>query len=234
MSKVKDKGTILVKGQAVPRRDFMVQAGSFVGLAGAYAISPRATAAADDPVIEFISSSCGEDNNQASKVLVGYASCCGSTGGIAEAIGNQLCQTGAQVDVKHITDVTDPSGYDAFVLGSAIQAGMWMPEGLKFIRKHRDILSGSKVAYFIACLAVSEDTPRSRKMAQGYAKKPLRKVPEIEPVGMGAFAGAVDYSKMPKKYRGVMKRIGAEDGDFRNWQAIAEWTDSIAPALLGK
>jgi len=214
------------------RRRFMEGAGA-TGLA-LLGGAPLSRAASSDPVVEFIQTSCGEENNEGPRILVGYASCCGSTGGIADAIGRHLCKAGARVDVKLIKEVDDPVGYDAFVLGSAIQAGRWLPESSAFLRRNKEVLQQVPVAYFIACLAMSEDTPRNRKIAENYVKYPLRKLPRVEPVGMGTFAGAVDYEKMPKKYRGIMKRIGAVDGDYRRWDVIRAWTESIAPKLMNK
>jgi menaquinone-dependent protoporphyrinogen oxidase len=41
------------------------------------------------------------------KILVAYASRAGSTAGVAEAIGKSLAESGAQVDVLPMNDVTE-------------------------------------------------------------------------------------------------------------------------------
>ena len=56
------------------------------------------------------------------KILVVYASRAGSTAGVAEAIGKTLAESGVQVDVLPMKDVTDLAPYRAVVAGSAIQA----------------------------------------------------------------------------------------------------------------
>lgn len=51
------------------------------------------------------------------KILVTYATCTGSTVGVAEAIGRTLSEGGAQVDVRPMREVADLSSYGAVVAG---------------------------------------------------------------------------------------------------------------------
>jgi menaquinone-dependent protoporphyrinogen oxidase len=207
------------------RRDFLA-----AGVAMGSVIAVPALAAEGDPVIEFARASCGTDVGRP-RILVGYASTCGSTGEIAAAIGKKLCAANARTDVRHLTDVTDLDGYDAFVIGSAIHGGMWMPEAMKFLRERRGTLAKAPVAYFISCIALAEDKDDTRKLAQGYVERPLKLVPQIRPVAFGKFAGKVDYANMPKRYQPVMRRIVPSDTDARNWDAIGQWGEQIAPRL---
>lgn len=213
------------------RRGFMSAA---AGLAGAAVGAPLARAAADDPVINFIQTGCGEKKQAGPRILVGYASRCGTTGAIAETIGKRLCGAGARVDIRLIGEVDDPEPYDAFVLGSAIQAGQWLHEANSFLGRNKDVLARAPVAYFIVCLALSKETPQARKIARKYAQRPLLRARKVDPVSTGAFAGAVYYAKMPKRYHGAMKRIHPGDGDYRDYDAIALWADRIAPMLMQK
>lgn len=212
----------------VTRRGFLV-----TGATVAAGLATPAYAAKGDPVIEFARESCGPEAARP-RILVGYASCCGSTGGIAQAIGLRLCAAGARVDVQLMKEVKDPSVYDCMVLGSAIHAGQWLSEGIRFIGKHQELLASRKVAYFISCLALSQDAPNNRKIADNYLKPPLLRAPSVKPVASGAFAGAVFYDKMPRRYVPVMKRIAPEDGDYRNWDAIRAWADGLAPVMIAK
>ena len=59
------------------------------------------------------------------KILVTYATCTGSTVGVAEAIGKTLADGGAQVDVLPMQAVKDLAPYQAVVAGSAIQGKRW-------------------------------------------------------------------------------------------------------------
>ena len=74
--------------------------------------------------MEFPESNCGLEKKTGKKVLVAYASCCGTTGGVAEAIGKVLCDRGAVVDVRLVKNVGDLSSYQAAVIGSATRSGI--------------------------------------------------------------------------------------------------------------
>jgi len=216
-------------GQAlVTRRGFLI-----TGATAAAGIAAPSWAAKGDPVIEFARENCGAETARP-RILVGYASCCGTTGGIAQAIGQRLCSAGARVDVQLMKEVKDPSVYDGMVLGSAIHAGQWLSEGLRFIDKHQKLLASRKVAYFIACLALSEDSTKNRHIADNYLRPVLAKAPAVKPVALEAFAGAVFYNKMPRRYVPIMKRIAPNDGDYRNWGAIRAWADELAKAMITK
>ena len=52
-------------------------------------------------------------------ILVAYATRHGATQGIAERIAERLRTAGLDAEVRPATDVRDPSGYDAFVVGGA-------------------------------------------------------------------------------------------------------------------
>ena len=71
------------------------------------------------------------------KILVTYATCTGSTRGVAEAIGKTLSEGGAEVDVLPMRDVKDLAPYRAVVVGSAIQGKLWLPEAMQFVQGHR-------------------------------------------------------------------------------------------------
>lgn len=62
------------------------------------------------------------------KVLVGHASACGSTKGIAQEIGDRLTHAGLQADVRPVDEVDTLAGYDAVVLGSAVHNMAWLPQ----------------------------------------------------------------------------------------------------------
>ena len=89
------------------------------------------------------------------KILVTYASRIGSTAGVAEAIGQTLIDSGAEVEVRRMADVTDLAPYDAVVAGSAIRAKQWLPEATQFIQTYQAALREKPFAVFLVCMTLA-------------------------------------------------------------------------------
>ena len=218
------------------RRDFIINSSLTMGVTlgamafGGSLLSPGSAQAAKPT---FKESSCGDGRSTVPKILIAYASICGTTGDVAEAIGRQLCDLGARVDVRLVDNATvDPSAYQAVVIGSAVRSSSWLPEAKDFVVTHKARLSKLPVAYFLTCLALSVGHPDSRKTAMSYFKPVLEEAPEVKPVDLAGFAGVYDLSKMNMMYRLVMrskmKKQGVAEGDYRDWRAIKAWADSLA------
>jgi len=129
--------------------------------------------------------------------LVAYASECGTTGEVAVAIGDALCEDGNTVETKCIKNVNDIKNYDAVIIGSAILYEDWMPEAREFVKNNQDILNNMPVAYFITCMALSSNDDAAMQKAIEYSDKLCDLVPQVKPVSVGRFAGVLDYSKIP-------------------------------------
>ena len=222
----------------ISRREFIVNSSMIVGgtvgsiAMGGELLSPQKALAAK---VDFPESSCGPEKKSGKKVLVAYASFCGSTGGVAEAIGQVLCDRGATADVRLVKNVNDISLYDAVIIGSAVRSSSWWPEAIDFVEMNKETLSRMPVAYFLTCLALYKDNEGSRKVAKGYMDPVLNAVPAVQPVDMGFFCGALDYSKLNMMYRMVMKskmkKRGVPEGDFRNWETIRSWAGGLHAPL---
>lgn len=88
------------------------------------------------------------------KILVAYASQAGSTAEVAEAIGQTLAESGAQVEVHRMKDVPDLTPYRAVVAGSAIHGAKWLPEAMQFMQKHRAALAHKPFVAFLVCITL--------------------------------------------------------------------------------
>jgi len=185
------------------------------------------------PAVVFNESSYKKDRKMKYRLLIAYGSRCGSTGGVAEAIGQVLSTAGAVVDVRLVKDVTDLSPYQGVIVGSAIRMGKWLPEAVEFIKTHQDSLSRVPVAYFAVCLTMKDDTMENRRKALGFLDPVHKQFPHVKPLDIGLFAGAVDYTKLSLVYSLILKMKGAPEGDFRNWEAIRTWAAGVRPALSG-
>jgi menaquinone-dependent protoporphyrinogen oxidase len=51
------------------------------------------------------------------------------------------------------------------------------------------------------------------------------------PVEHRIFAGKIDKAKLGFGERAIMTAVRAPEGDFRDWDEIASWADTIADAL---
>ena len=143
-----------------------------------------------------------------------------------------LCELGSQVDVRLAIDVSDISEYDAVIVGSAIYRFNWLSGALRFLKRHERTLSSIPVAYFIVCSALKEDTPENREAVMVFVNPVLEAFPEIVPVEVGRFAGAVDFSKYNIFETIIMKIIGFKKSeDWRDWDKIRIWAEDVSDLL---
>jgi len=177
--------------------------------------------------ILFPESSCGGEIKMNGKILVVYASEYGSTAGVAEAIGKELCNKGASVDVRLAKKVTHLSSYRGVILGSPIYKGKWMPDAVRFIEENSGVLSKIPVAYFVVCMTMQNPTEDNRRKALAYLDPVLHSVPQVKPVKVGLFAGALRYDKLSWLMIKILKSKGLQEGDFRNWDTIRAWAANL-------
>ncbi len=216
----------VTQSKTFDRRRFLTLAGGALGLSVLTCSGLGALATRLPSSVEFAESTCGEETM--SKILVTYASKAGSTGEVAEAVAKVFCDAGATVDVRPVKEVRDLSGYQAVVLGSAIRMGSWLSEATSFVKKHKATLAQMPVAYFQVCAEVKKDTDEARKAAGAYLD-PVRAL--LEPVGVGVFAGKMDFSKLSWLDRKIAKMVGSVEGDWRDWDAIRVWAEGLRSKL---
>ena len=221
--------------KSVTRREFMVDGSMLIGGAiggltlGSEFFFPQNVQAAK---VEFPESSCGLEKKTSKKFLVAYASKYGSTGGVADAIGKELCNRGAAADVCMLKNIRDLNPYGGVVVGSAIYRGKWLPEAVDFVERNREVLRQVPVAYFLVCTTMCKPTEKNRRKVVAYLDPVLAAVPQVQPLRIGAFAGALDYSKLSSPIKVIMKLKGAPEGDFRDWTAIRTWAEGLCSPLL--
>ncbi|WP_354637205.1 flavodoxin domain-containing protein [Kitasatospora camelliae] len=174
------------------------------------------------------------------KVFVGYASAHGSTRGVAERIASVLKRHGHQVVVGPLDRHTDPRGFAAAVLGSAIHDGRWLPEAVESLRRTADVLAGCQVWVYSVSL-VGERTSAFRPgvarrlrglKARRGAELPAELRTALQPIGQHDFAGAVSPEHWPITGRLVFRAMGGRYGDHRDWSEIDDWAGGIARDLL--
>jgi len=216
------------------RRKFIVDSAKIAGTAICASTLGQGLLFAQDPedaYIQFPESSCGTKNKEGYKILIAYASDCGTTGEVAVAIGDALCEEGNTVETLWVKNVKDLHNYDAVIIGSAILYEKWMPEAREFVKTNQDILKKMPVAYFITCMALSSKEDAAKQQAIEYSDKISDLAPQVKPVSVGHFAGVLDYSKISFFKRvltkAAMARHKVKEGDYRDWDAIRSWAKTI-------
>lgn len=157
-------------------------------------------------------------------ILVTAASKHGATAEIGAAIASDLTSLGVQAEFRSPKTVFGLEGYAGVVLGSAVYLGKWLAEAREFAWSYANDLRAMPVWLF----------------SSGPVGEPLK--PEesvdvrdvVEVTGAREhrlFAGRLDRDLLNFGERAMVRAVGATEGDFREWKAIAEWSAEIASAM---
>ena len=195
------------------------------------------------------------------RILVTYATMAGSTAEVAQAVGEEIRKSGAQVDVRPLEEVKDLQGYEAVVVGAPMIMG-WHRGAQRFLKKHREAFQKVPLAVFVLAMrltkteemsagevpvTVDEKLPRppekpgSLNFKERYASLPnylkpiLQAVRPAKPVSIGVFGGRMEYGRL--KWWAVlfaMLVVQAPAGEKRNWTAIREWAREVGGRKAGE
>lgn len=175
----------------------------------------------DLPPVELLSFSYGEENM--SKVLIAYASATGSTVDIAAAIGRTLGERGFSVDVRPIKEKPPVEGYQAVLIGSAVQGAKWLPEAVDFVKTNQAALIRIPVALFSVHFFFRGDSENDRKMRLSYLDSVRPFVPQaVEVFFAGRFDQRTTAMGLPRWLARLTPTI-----DRRDWGKIRAWAETI-------
>ena len=164
------------------------------------------------------------------KILVAYATKYGATGEIADKVGEVLQGTGFQVDVSPVDRVQDLTSYGAVVLGSAVYIGKWRKEAVKLLKENQEALAERQVWLFSSG-PLGEGDPV--ELLDGWSLptslQPI--VDRIQPRDIAVFHGHLNPEKLNFLEKWMLKNIQSPVGDFRDWEAITSWAETIAGVL---
>jgi menaquinone-dependent protoporphyrinogen oxidase len=169
------------------------------------------------------------------RILVVVASRFGSTRAIADRIAAVMAAGGLAVDLRTAEEADDPGdldGYGAFVIGSTVEAGHWLPAATGFVRRNKATIAARPVWLFssgpLGDRAVLAPQPDPKEVAE------FRRT--LAPRDHRFFAGAydratADFSGMGLAERTLVRRM-MPSGDWRDWPAIEAWAREIARRLV--
>lgn len=212
--------------EAMTRREFIrIGAMGTAALAagGATGCAPENGPETDD--VHTPSTTFG-GSDMPTKVLVGYATRTGSTVGVAETIGRTLSERGCLVDVRPLREHPSVAGYDAVVLGSAVNGAAWLPEALSFLRSNATAIAGVPFAAF--CVHSMNGGPDEKQTKRRLAYLDgVREV--VEPTDEGFFLGkGPDPEDTSLIARWAFRAFGGSgEGDMRDWDKISAWAARV-------
>ena len=160
------------------------------------------------------------------RILVTAASRHGSTMEMASAIGTALQEAGIQADVKPLHELGGVAGFNAVVLGSSVYMGRWLPEAADFVRRH-EIELRARPVWLFSSGPIGSPEPKP----EGEPANIDEMVASVRARGHRVFAGRLDRSQLGLGEKLIVGAVKAQDGDFRDWDAVRAWALEIATAV---
>lgn len=159
-------------------------------------------------------------------ILVAYGGKHGATQSVAERIAQVLRESGRDVELRVVREVTHLDDYEAVVLGSAVYFGSWMKDVMTFARRNQAALARLPV-YLFSVGPLGSDTNQSLPDPKEIAELSAA----VHPRDHHIFFGVLERSRLSFAERLVASAVKAPEGDFRDWDEIEAWADRIALQL---
>ncbi len=164
------------------------------------------------------------------KVLVAYASKQGATAEIAKKIAEIFKNNDYDVDLVPAGASLDPALFDAIVLGSAVYYGRWQKDAVKFLKKYEKPLS-IKPTWFFSSGPVGDGDPVELLDGWQFPAFQQEIADRIQPREKKVFHGVLRNDKLNFFEKWIMNNFESPEGDFRNWEEITSWAESIVNEL---
>ena len=160
-------------------------------------------------------------------VLVATASKHGATTEIGEVIAGTLEQHRHTVETRAAGHVQSLEQFDAVVVGAAVYAGRWVKDAHRFVDRFESELSARPLWVFSSGPTGTPPEPQPDDLVD------IADVIErLQPKETVVFGGRLDGDLLSFAERAIIRAVRAEEGDFRDWDAIRAWAESIAAELI--
>ncbi len=163
-------------------------------------------------------------------ILVTYASKHGTTAEIAKKIGETLTQAGFQTALAEAKTIRDLSLYWAVILGSAVYFGQWRRDAVRLLKANEKILA-EKPTWLFSSGPSGEGDPVELLDGWRFPSGQQEIADRIKPRDIAVFHGAVDPDKLSFFEKWILNNVKSPTGDFRDWDMITAWANSIAESL---
>ena len=159
-------------------------------------------------------------------VLVTTASKHGATTEIGEVIASTLEQNRHTVETRAAGHVQSLDQFDAVVIGAAVYAGRWVKDAHRFVDRFESELAARPLWVFSSGPTGSPPKPEPDDVVD------IADVIErLAPKETVVFGGKLDGDLLSFAERAIIRAVRAEEGDFRDWDAIRSWALQIAEDL---
>jgi menaquinone-dependent protoporphyrinogen oxidase len=165
------------------------------------------------------------------KILVAYASTHGSTQEVAEAVAATLREHELAVDLQPARNVRSLDGYGAVVLGAPLYMFHLHKDGLRFLSKHKKVLTGGLPIAIFAGGPIETDDGNQWQEVRKQLDQELAKFPWLRPVVVEVIGGRFDPAKLRFPWNLIPALKKMPPSDLRDWAAIHAWADSLAQQL---
>lgn len=159
-------------------------------------------------------------------VLVTTASKHGSTTEIGETIAATLERNGHTVETRAADRVQSLDQFDAIVIGAAVYAGRWVKDAHRFVDRFESELTARPLWVFSSGPTGTPPKPEPDEVVDL-----VDVIERLTPRDTTVFGGKLDGDVLSFAERAIIRAVRAEEGDFRDWEAIQGWAEHIAEKL---
>jgi menaquinone-dependent protoporphyrinogen oxidase len=158
------------------------------------------------------------------RVLIAFGSKRGSTGGVADMIGDALREAGCETVVSPANGIYDLSEFDAVIVAGALYANRWHRDARRFVRRHTAALRDLPV--WLVSSGPLDDSAEHQVIA------PTRQVAKLAN-RIGARGHVTFGGRLSRHATGFPASAMAKTraGDWRDRAHIRSWVESLVAEL---